>query len=145
MGGGASVSGGDPKSSGLFPFCGYACGKGATPVPTMPADPNRRLFGTHWCGRGGGGVPINSTDVACMHHDACFANIGLDADLYNTGILTRAQREGSRRCNQTLCNTVTSLNEANKVTLGFRVANAAIRGYFTFNPLLPYNTACSLI
>ena len=34
--------------------------------PTYP----KRLFGTHWCGPGGAGPPVNALDSACMAHDA---------------------------------------------------------------------------
>jgi hypothetical protein len=39
------------------------------PTPSPPPDPfPKRLFGTHWCGKGGAGPPINDLDAACMSH-----------------------------------------------------------------------------
>lgn len=39
-------------------------------------DPNERLFGTHYCGPGGGGRDINRLDTLCHIHDDCYTGFG---------------------------------------------------------------------
>ena len=41
--------------------------------------PYFRLFGTHYCGPGGGGSPNGGVDPACKAHDDCYAAAGLSA------------------------------------------------------------------
>jgi len=69
-------------------------------------DPNERLFGTHWCGPGGGGREVNQLDSLCHVHDNCFASFGVDASVnmpghHNTP-LSPEQITGITGCNQVL-------------------------------------------
>lgn len=56
--------------SGTAPFIAPS---NPTPQPPVPT----RLFGTHYCGPGGAGTPVNTLDVACQAHDACYDAHGL--------------------------------------------------------------------
>jgi RHS repeat-associated protein len=62
-----------------------------------------RMFGTHWCGPGGGGVPVNELDAACKAHDECFDAAGISA-ANNTGggTMTLQQAAAASACNQAL-------------------------------------------
>jgi hypothetical protein len=141
---GGSVTGG--YSNPGYPsgsYCGYACGKGAGPPPsyTDPYPPN--IFGTHYCGPGGSGPVVNSTDAACARHDVCFNSIGLNADTYRHGSLSPAQRQGAASCNQQLCDAMMAINRSNTTWVGNKLANAAIWAYFALNPSLPAGTRCN--
>jgi RHS repeat-associated protein len=62
-----------------------------------------RLYGTHWCGPGGGGVPVNALDSACKAHDECFDAVGLSAaDNSASGRLTLQQAVAASGCNAAL-------------------------------------------
>lgn len=79
--------------------------------PTYP----KRLFGTHWCGPGGAGPPVNALDTACMAHDACYAAHGFTSlsnwSPYLSPLLTQAQEQALQQCNQTLCNAASQTND----------------------------------
>jgi hypothetical protein len=73
------------------------------PTPSPPPDPfPKRLFGTHWCGPGGAGPPINDLDAACMSHDMCYDAIG--ASTYQSWLaLSATDAANVKACNQSLC------------------------------------------
>lgn len=64
-----------------------------------------RYFGTHWCGPGGGGVPVNALDAACKARDQCFDAARISA-INNTGsgTMTLQQAAAALGCNQALYN-----------------------------------------
>ncbi len=66
-----------------------------------------RLFGTRWCGPGGGGATTSNVDAACRAHDLCYGDHGLSF-LPNLGIgsFDAAQTQAARGCNQSLYNAV---------------------------------------
>src|SRR5271170_4779293 len=66
-----------------------------------------RLFGTRWCGPGGGGGTTSNVDAACRAHDLCFGAHGLSF-LPNLGIgsFDAAQTQAAKGCNQSLYNAV---------------------------------------
>ena len=81
-------------------------------------DPyKKRLFGTHWCGPGGGGPPINALDSACMAHDNCYDRGGF-TPWSNLSLL---QDPGLQACNQALCDAARQSNDlgATRVRLYF--------------------------
>jgi len=69
-----------------------------------PADPwTERLFGTHWCGPGGGGPAINVLDAACQAHDRCFDAARLSAaSNAGGGHMTLQQAAAASTCNEAL-------------------------------------------
>jgi hypothetical protein len=70
-------------------------------------DPNERLFGTHYCGPGGGGSEVNGLDRFCHIHDLCYNqfNVNAAANFPHSGItLSPAQVAGIQGCNQALAN-----------------------------------------
>lgn len=71
-----------------------------------------RMFGTHWCGPGGGGPVVNADDAACRAHDACDAAAGVSA-AQNTGgaTPTAAQASAMASCNQSMHNAVSARPE----------------------------------
>jgi hypothetical protein len=73
------------------------------PTPSPPPDPfPKRLFGTHWCGPGGAGPPINDLDAACMSHDMCYDAVG--ASTYQSWLaLSATEAANVKACNQSLC------------------------------------------
>jgi RHS repeat-associated protein len=73
-----------------------------------PFDRNHRLFGTHYCGPGGGGAANGHVDGACQAHDECYRAAGLDARV-NTDAstqLTLPQASAAQACNQSLFDAV---------------------------------------
>ena len=65
--------------------------------------PYFRLFGTHFCGPGGGGSPNGGLDPACQAHDNCYATAGLSASSNGSGAsLTLDQAAAAQGCNQAL-------------------------------------------
>jgi RHS repeat-associated protein len=62
-----------------------------------------RMFGTHWCGPGGGGPPVNDLDAACKAHDNCYDSIGFSASS-NFNNLSATDAANVQACNQLLCN-----------------------------------------
>jgi hypothetical protein len=88
------------------------------------SDPNHRLFGTHYCGPGGGGSVGPGVDSACQVHDACYDGAGLHVgDNFRT--LSPSQSAALNFCNQQLCNSVRQLQG---------VGPAAVDGYFSIVP-----------
>jgi RHS repeat-associated protein len=77
------------------------------PAYLDPFDVHHKLFGTHWCGPGGGGDTTGHVDKACMAHDLCFKAAGISS-LYNLGLQTNtpARRAAAAACNQQLYNSV---------------------------------------
>ena len=69
-----------------------------------PTDPwKERLFGSHWCGPGGAGPPINALDAACKAHDQCFDAAGISAaNNAGGGSMTLQQAAAARACNAAL-------------------------------------------
>ena len=70
----------------------------------MTSDPYpTRLFGTHWCGSGGGGVPTNALDAGCKAHDQCFDAAGISAaSNAGGGSMTLQQAAAAQACNAAL-------------------------------------------
>jgi RHS repeat-associated protein len=114
-GGGATPSGGGRPEGGRRP---------TKPVPKKPPPPAqspelpeivvtaphpKRLFGTHWCGPGGGGPPVNDLDAACKAHDQCFDNIGFSASS-NFNNLSATDAANVKACDQLLCNSAQQSN-----------------------------------
>ena len=64
------------------------------------SDPNHRLFGTHYCGPGGGGSPTNGLDMLCAAHDACYRAHGVSA-IDNFNPFTTGS--GMGECDKLLC------------------------------------------
>jgi len=73
------------------------------PEITVTAKPPTRLFGTHWCGPGGAGSPVNDLDAACQSHDKCYDSGGFSA-LSNFKNLSATDAANLKACNQLLCN-----------------------------------------
>jgi hypothetical protein len=69
-------------------------------------DTNERLFGTHYCGPGGGGRDVNQLDSLCHVHDDCYGAFNVDASVnlpgHHSTPLSGAQIAGIRGCNQAL-------------------------------------------
>ncbi len=99
----------------------YLYGKG---VPyNDPADPNLRLFGTHYCGPGGAGPITNKpADPLCYEHDACLARNGLDFRDERRNLPNDLGNQ-LQACNQALCNTAGKSNSLSAQT---------INGFFHF-------------
>lgn len=86
-------------------------------------DPNHRLFGTHYCGPGGGGRVNGALDSACQAHDACYASAGLQwYDNFNPALITSRRSTALRTCNQQLCNATAKIGGS---------AASTVRTYFT--------------
>jgi RHS repeat-associated protein len=86
-----------PSSGCEFGACGFAPGNGNSTIATLAlpsigfynllslihfpyhdaSDPNHRLFGTHYCGPGGGGDTTGGVDQLCAAHDACYKRMGM--------------------------------------------------------------------
>ncbi len=77
---------------------------GKLPNIRFSVDPyTQRLFGTHWCGPGGGGVPTNALDAACKAHDQCFDAAGISAASNGGGgHMTLNQAAAAQGCNAAL-------------------------------------------
>jgi RHS repeat-associated protein len=67
-----------------------------------PFDTNHRLFGTHYCGPGGGGNTTGSLDETCKAHDTCYADAGLSAN-DNRNQLPAPKAKVLQHCNQQFC------------------------------------------
>jgi hypothetical protein len=65
-----------------------------------PTDSNHRLFGTHYCGPGGGGAPTGGLDILCAAHDACYRANGVSA-IDNLNPFTSGSAMGG--CDRLLC------------------------------------------
>jgi RHS repeat-associated protein len=91
-------------------------------------DPNHRLYGTHYCGPGGGGSTVNGLDRLCQAHDMCYAAAGLSAASQH-GPLTAGQNAAMAACNQSLCDGLKQL----KTTPGTQEAEGrmGVSLYFT--------------
>jgi hypothetical protein len=70
-------------------------------------DSNHRLFGTHYCGPGGGGAETGQLDHLCHVHDDCYRQFGVNANAnspgHHTG-LDDSKVQGMAMCNQALYN-----------------------------------------
>jgi RHS repeat-associated protein len=64
------------------------------------SDPNHRLFGTHYCGPGGGGDTTGGLDGLCAAHDACYRRMGVSA-IDNLNPFTSGSAMGG--CDRLLC------------------------------------------
>ena len=64
------------------------------------SDPNYRLFGTHYCGPGGGGGTTGGLDSLCAAHDACYRKSGVSA-IDNLNPFTSGAAMGG--CDRLLC------------------------------------------
>jgi hypothetical protein len=73
------------------------------------SDSNGRLFGTHYCGPGGGGSISPGLDAACAAHDACYKDAGLGVWSNWNLNLSSEQQAKLQTCNQNLCNAVRSM------------------------------------
>jgi RHS repeat-associated protein len=71
-------------------------------------DPNKRLYGTHYCGPGGGGSETGQVDHFCHLHDTCYANAGIKAGI-QLGGGSDAQLNAMGSCNQHLCDALSGL------------------------------------
>lgn len=74
------------------------------------ADRNGRLFGTHYCGKGGSGQTVNGLDRSCYAHDACYAAYGLNYSDNFSLTLSFSKSEALKACNQNLCNSARQLS-----------------------------------
>ncbi len=86
-------------------------------------DPNMRLFGTHYCGLGGGGSlsSLNpEVDAACKAHDKCYKDIGAGSVINLTSYSAAVQA-----CNQQLCNQVRQIGGLSAESIG---------SYFSYGP-----------
>ncbi len=109
------------SSSGCeFGGCGFQPGNGNSTISTLAlpsigfynllslihfpyhdaADPNHRLFGTHYCGPGGGGGTTGGLDQLCAAHDACYRRNGVSA-IDNLNPFTSGSAMGG--CDRLLC------------------------------------------
>jgi RHS repeat-associated protein len=79
------------------------------PEIVVKAPYPKRLFGTHWCGPGGGGPPVNDLDTACKAHDQCYDDIGVSASS-NFHDLSTTDAARVEACNQLLCDSVRKSN-----------------------------------
>ena len=62
-----------------------------------------RFFGSHWCGPGGGGIPVSNLDAACKAHDQCFDAAGISAaNNVGGGHMTLQQAGAAQGCNAAL-------------------------------------------
>jgi RHS repeat-associated protein len=66
-----------------------------------------RLFGTHYCGPGGGGGTVGGLDPACKVHDACYAaapdgGISAGNNVNPLSPMTAGQAAQAKQCNQAL-------------------------------------------
>jgi RHS repeat-associated protein len=79
-------------------------------------DSNHRLFGTHYCGPGGGGSETSQLDTLCHIHDDCYGGFGVSASVNLPGNhstpLSAGQIAGITGCNQALANGARSLGSA---------------------------------
>ncbi len=67
-------------------------------------DTNHRLFGTHYCGPGGGGSSTGQpADPLCQAHDTCLDQSHLTWE-DETKRLPKKVGDQMQRCNQSLCN-----------------------------------------
>lgn len=86
------------------------------------SDPNGRLFGTHYCGPGGGGDTTGALDQACQAHDICYDQHGLTAgDNWNPVNALNGKGSALRACNQALCDAAARIpgGAANTVRMYF--------------------------
>jgi RHS repeat-associated protein len=99
---------------------------GGTGSTLQPAPYPARLFGTHWCGLGGDGPPVNSLDAACQAHDICYSQNNLTAGM-NWGVgLTRVRKLATlQSCNQSLCNSAAATTDT---------GSTRVLSYFTIVP-----------
>lgn len=116
----SSYSPGDSAMFAAAPNNGF----GKTPVHGLWTYGN-------WCGAGGSGTPINSTDAACMAHDQCYDNLNLNADQYMSGNLSPSQIQGAAACNQQLCNAALNANRNPSTPFSQRWAGAEIILFFS--------------
>jgi RHS repeat-associated protein len=103
-----------------------------------------------WCGAGGSGTPINSTDSACMAHDLCYDKAG-----FSPGSNFQGSNAQLQACNQQLCNAVKARQNSLTQSLGKSwlpavppenvsnelTADADINFYFTW-VVAPGGNAC---
>ena len=80
------------------------CVTTATYVAPDPDPYPKRYFGTHWCGPGGAGPPINGLDQACQAHDKCYDDNGLSIGSNYNPFLPPDKKQALERCNKALCN-----------------------------------------
>lgn len=104
-----------------------------TIVPSVIATNNGQQVPVHgfprygnFCGAGGTGIPMNSTDAACQAHDGCFGNLQLNADDYRAGRTTPSQIQGAGACNMQLCSSALDINRSPSTPFTQRAAGAAI-------------------
>jgi len=91
-----------------------------------PGDPYEvRLFGTHWCGPGGAGPPVNGLDQACQAHDYCYDNHGLTVQDNFNPFLSSSKKAALQMCNQRLC-------DASRSILTRPLGGAYVNRYFTY-------------
>jgi RHS repeat-associated protein len=114
----------------LVPTVGIPEMMAQLPEIEVTAPYPKRLFGTHWCGAGGGGPPVNDLDAACKAHDGCYGNIGFSAES-NFNNLSATNAANIKACNQLLCDSVRQMN-----TRGSGLTN------FWFSFIVNSNVAC---
>ncbi len=68
-------------------------------------DPNGRLFGTHYCGPGGGGGITGQLDAFCLQHDACYKMHGVSAkaNISLTTLIGLSSGGAQGGCDRVLC------------------------------------------
>lgn len=75
------------------------------------SDPNHRLFGTHYCGPGGGGGTTSGLDQLCAAHDACYRANGVSA-IDNLNPFTSGSAMGG--CDRLLCAELSNYSPKNR-------------------------------
>jgi hypothetical protein len=80
------------------------------------SDPNHRLFGTHYCGPGGGGNSTGGVDDLCYAHDTCLDRFHLTWE-DETKKLPADQAANLQQCNQTLCDSAAKLGGPSATTI----------------------------
>src|SRR5260370_31958327 len=74
-------------------------------------------MGTHWCGAGGAGPPVNELDAACKAHDKCYDAHGLTIGdnwlHYDEQKKVPGKMEALKKCNKQLCDATAKMKGLN--------------------------------
>lgn len=89
-----------------------------------------RLFGSKWCGPGGGGDPNNHLDNACKIHDKCFDDAHINFFInFGVGSYSKEQYLEARSCNQALYDAARQYpNERGSTALQWWLINGSQHG-----------------
>jgi RHS repeat-associated protein len=99
------------------------------PEVVVTAPYPTRMFGTHWCGPGGAGPPVNDLDEACQLHDMCYGS--RFSAMSNFSDLSVTDSNSLQACNQLLCNAARQSSAPGSSRVNF---------YFSF--LVPGKVSC---